>query len=142
MNGIYGFQNEYRFLSNFWPCNIEYNGLTFNNSESLYMAHKSGDEADFVKFAGITKPGDAKRLGRTVRLQPGWDEMKFEVMEKCLRLKFDQNPGLKEKLVATGDLYLEETNQWKDVIWGVCNGVGENNLGKLLMKLREEYANK
>jgi predicted NAD-dependent protein-ADP-ribosyltransferase YbiA (DUF1768 family) len=27
---------------------------------------------------------------------------------------------------------------WGDRFWGVCNGVGENMLGKLLMQVREE----
>jgi predicted NAD-dependent protein-ADP-ribosyltransferase YbiA (DUF1768 family) len=41
-------------------------------------------------------------------------------------------------LKATGDEELVEGNWWNDTFWGVCNGVGENNLGKLLMKIRAE----
>lgn len=33
-------------------------------------------------------------------------------------------------------------NYWKDTYWGVCNGVGENHLGKLLMKIREKLKEK
>ena len=139
METVRGFFDEYRFLSNFFPCEIEYKGLIFKSSEALYMAHKSGDDADLPKFAEITKAGDAKRVGRTVTLQPNWDQIKFGVMENVLRLKFDQNPKLKEKLLATGDKELVEFNTWGDKIWGVCDGVGENHLGKLLMKLRSEY---
>jgi len=36
---------------------------------------------------------------------------------------------------------LEETNTWGDKYWGVCNGEGENQLGKLLMKIRENIMN-
>jgi predicted NAD-dependent protein-ADP-ribosyltransferase YbiA (DUF1768 family) len=32
---------------------------------------------------------------------------------------------------------LIEGNWWGDTYWGVCNGVGENHLGKLLMKIRD-----
>jgi hypothetical protein len=41
-------------------------------------------------------------------------------------------------LLATGDMELIEDNDWDDTYWGVCNGAGENNLGKLLMKIRAE----
>ena len=44
-------------------------------------------------------------------------------------------------LLDTGDKFIEETNWWKDQFWGVYNGVGENNLGKILMRIREEIKN-
>ena len=42
------------------------------------------------------------------------------------------------KLLATGDAQLEEGNTWGDRIWGVYQGQGDNRLGKILMKVREE----
>ncbi|NWN81082.1 NADAR family protein, partial [Bacillus sp. (in: firmicutes)] len=45
---------------------------------------------------------------------------------------------LKNKLLQTGESILIEGNTWGDKIWGVCNGVGENKLGKILMKVRNE----
>ena len=39
-------------------------------------------------------------------------------------------------LMDTGDAELIEGNNWNDTFWGVCNNAGENNLGKLLMKIR------
>jgi predicted NAD-dependent protein-ADP-ribosyltransferase YbiA (DUF1768 family) len=41
-------------------------------------------------------------------------------------------------LIDTGDQELIEGNWWGDVIWGVCNGKGENHLGKILMEVRKE----
>lgn len=35
---------------------------------------------------------------------------------------------------------LIEGNTWGDTFWGVCRGKGENNLGKILMRLRSELA--
>lgn len=37
-----------------------------------------------------------------------------------------------------GDAELIEGNTWGDRIWGVCDGVGENRLGKILMRVRAE----
>ena len=57
-----------------------------------------------------------------------------------LRYKFS-NPDLKEKLLATGNEELVEGNWWGDQYWGICDGIGKNKLGKLLMKVRKELAN-
>ena len=58
-------------------------------------------------------------------------------MAEIVRAKFMQNPSLKLKLAATEDVHLEEGNAWGDTYWGVCDGIGENHLGKILMCLRE-----
>ena len=65
--------------------------------------------------------------------------MKLQLMERLLLKKFDDNhPQLQQMLLATGEEELVEGNYWGDVYWGVCNGVGENHLGKLLMKIRDQ----
>jgi hypothetical protein len=45
---------------------------------------------------------------------------------------------LKQLLLATGDKELIEGNTWGDTFWGVCNGIGQNHLGKILMAKRTE----
>ena len=47
-------------------------------------------------------------------------------------------PELKQKLLETGNTELVEGNTWGDTFWGVYNVEGENILGRLLMKVREE----
>ena len=55
----------------------------------------------------------------------------------CL-CKFEQNQDCLERLLKTRDTELVEGNTWGDIYWGVCNGVGENHLGKILMRIRSE----
>lgn len=86
-------------------------------------------------------PGEAKRLGRKATLRLDWEKVKLTIMEDLLRQKFAWKE-LKEKLLSTGDEELVEGNTWSDTFWGVCNGKGENHLGKLLMKIREELKEK
>ena len=43
---------------------------------------------------------------------------------------------MRKKLIATCQAPLVEGNHWGDIFWGVCDGKGENNLGKLLMETR------
>ena len=41
-NVIDSFVGEYYFLSNFYPCSIEHDGLRYPSSEHAYQAAKSG----------------------------------------------------------------------------------------------------
>ncbi len=51
--------------------------------------------------------------------------------------KFTQHSDLGEQLLATGDAELIEGNTWNDTEWGICNGIGDNKLGKILMRIRK-----
>ena len=133
------FQKEYRWLSNFWPCLVTYDGITFNSSEAAYQASKTESPELRKEFENISA-GEAKLKGQSLAaIRPDWDEVKPRVMYKVCKSKFDQNPELREKLIETGEAELIEGNDWGDTYWGVCNGEGENMLGKILMRLRSEY---
>ena len=61
-------------------------------------------------------------------------------MKDIVTRKFTQNFDLKQKLLHTGNEKLIEGNSWHDYIWGMnfsCT-IGENNLGKILMEVRDE----
>jgi N-glycosidase YbiA len=135
MKVINRFFGNYRFLSNFWPCRIKYEGLVYPSVEHAYQAAKTLDCSEKLKICEAKTPGQAKRMGCTLRSD--WEEIKLNVMLDLLRLKFSI-PELKEKLLLTEDALLVEGNEWGDVFWGVWEGRGENNLGKLLMKVRGE----
>jgi N-glycosidase YbiA len=137
MTRIDSFSGRYRFLSNFFPCSVEYEGMPYPSTEHAYQAAKTTSSGlRFVLFTHGT-PGEAKKRGRGVPLRPDWEQIKLSVMLELLRKKFS-NPELRDMLLATGDAELIEGNTWGDRFWGVCNGVGENHLGKLLMQVREE----
>lgn len=146
--GIYGFFGEYRYLSNFHLCKVVVDGLEFPSSEHAFMYGKLTDEKkewvspvthrSLYDDVILLSCKDVKAWGRTVDLRPNWDAERLKVMEDALYSKFTLNEDIKQKLRDTGDLYLEESNWWKDTFWGVCNGVGQNHLGKLLMKIRNE----
>ena len=66
-----------------------------------------------------------------------WRKKKKDIMFGLVFQKFTNDLDFKKKLIDTKDKYLEESNSWGDQYWGVCNGVGENNLGKILMRVRD-----
>lgn len=137
---IKGFFGDYRFLSNFEPALVEYGGLMFPSTENAYQAAKTTDIEQRGKFMYIT-PAESKKLGRKIVIRDDWEAIKLDVMKKVCLYKFEYDKELKAKLLATGTKYLEETNYWKDTFWGVCNGIGQNHLGKILMEIRDELNN-
>ncbi len=140
---IKGFFGPYRWLSNFHLVEITYEGITYPSTENAYQASKfrDGEEELELKhsFSAIS-PASAKKTSKLIPIRPDWDDIKLKVMEDLNRLKY-QNPVCCRLLIDTGDKYLEETNWWNDKFWGVCRGEGENHLGKIIMKIREEIKN-
>ena len=131
------FNGEYFFLSNFYPSTIILEGKTYRSVEHAFQAMKTLDEHERAEIRKAETPSEAKRLGRKATLRKDWESIKLKVMEDCLRLKFKID-HLKIRLLKTGSEELVEGNNWRDFWWGVCNGKGQNNLGKILMKIREE----
>jgi ribA/ribD-fused uncharacterized protein len=136
---IVRFLGEHRFLSNFWPVVVIYEGQSYPSVEHAYQAAKTSDVEVRRRIARLISPAAAKATGGAIALRLNWEQVRLHVMEDLLRLKF-AHPDLREKLLATGDRDLVEGNSWGDGYWGVCRGVGENHLGKLLMKIRAELS--
>lgn len=140
---ITDFSDEYRFLRNSYPAHFEYKGLTFTNAEAAFQSEKVDDDSSRYAFCKLPAHA-AKKLGRTVRLRPNWSQMRNEVMENVLRAKFNWENGLAEMLVDTGDREIRPENVRHENYWGVCQcsecagKKGENHMGKILMKIREE----
>ena len=135
---IYGFKNEYRWLSNFYKLQepIDLYGCVFYYTENLYQAFKCNKADDFILMASLT-PGEAKRFGKRVELNPDFEANKLSIMKQILDIKFRQE-YFKRRLLATGNCLIFEENSWKDFFWGCQNGIGENHLGKIIMEIRED----
>ena len=130
------FEKEYAFLSNFYESPITIEGLTYLSSEGAYQAMKTNNEEDRIEISK-SLPSRAKRLGQKVELRANWDTIKVGVMFSIVYDKFVNNPVLAKKLTDTGDAILIEGNYWGDTFWGVCKGAGKNNLGEVLMGVRD-----
>jgi len=137
-NAIKNFYEDYVWLSNFWPSEVVYEDMKFPTVENAYQAAKASKE-NRIPFLTVL-PGQAKRLGKNVkmtkeRLQT-WERIKDNVMLNLLEQKFTHGTPLAKKLLDTGDVDIIEGNCWGDTYWGVCDGVGLNKLGILLMNQR------
>lgn len=131
------FRGEYYFLSNMYPTPVTVTvgerTLTFDNAEAAFQAGKCPERAEeFVGLEGAL----SKKLGRHVRLRTDWEDVKLHWMSTVLLAKFS-DMELRQKLLDTGTQELVEDNHWNDTYWGRCNGVGENHLGQILMRIRQ-----
>jgi ribA/ribD-fused uncharacterized protein len=134
---IKGMFNEYYWLSNYEVCEIHYEGLIYTSTEAAYQAAKSTDPFVRSKFINIS-PAKARKLGQEITCRKDWDKVKKQVMYDVNLYKYTKHEYLKNLLLETGDKEIVEENWWLDTFWGVCKGKGENNLGKILMKIRDE----
>lgn len=136
------FAGEYRFLSNFWPAEIQYLGRRFATVEHAYQWAKEPTEERYTAISSMTAAG-AKAFGRKCNLRPDWIRVRDAIMLELVRAKF-KIPDLQRKLLATNDVQIVEGNYWHDVYWGVCSckrcgNQGANKLGLILMQVRAEY---
>ncbi len=134
------FQGEYRWLSNFWPVQIKYKGRVFHNVENAFHSEKSDDSffKDFCKLESNPKIVKKRQLDM-ITLRSDWGNVKVEIMEELTRIKY-HNLELQQKLLDTGNQEIQEGNSWDDTFWGINleTGKGENRLGKIIMKIRDE----
>lgn len=137
------FHGANEFLSNFYPCELFYDGMMFKTTEAAFQAAKTLDPKERTIIATMATPGKAKALGRHVTLRPDWEDIKDNVMLDILRLKFTKGSLLANMLEETAHWVLVEGTTWHDQYWGVCKcqehrGEGRNLLGQILMRIRDE----
>jgi len=140
-----GFQNT--FLSNFWPVEIVYQDLVYPSVENFYQAMKTSDKSKHQIFTKITA-ADAKKRGQSLTFRADWEQLKLVVMTHGIRAKFAVGSDLANQLLLTGSVELVEYNYWHDNFWGDCTCQkckdieGQNNLGKIIMQIRNELRGK
>lgn len=132
------FVGPHRFLSNFYPAIIVLDDKHYPTVEHAYQAAKTTNLTNRERIRSCQTPGFAKKLGSELTLRPNWIEIKRPIMHDLVWQKFSRHEHLGHMLILTGSEELIEGNTWGDIYWGVCNGKGENHLGKILMKVREE----
>ncbi len=134
-------ENIFAYLSPFSAHRIEIWGEIFPTVEHGYQASrfKSGQERDEIKNA--SSPKEAWRLAQKYKkdkelLIGNFD--KDKIMEELFRAKLSQHSDIVEILKSSQGHELQKVIDTDDY-WGTgADGTGENRMGKLWMKLRDE----
>ena len=150
---------ENKWLSTFNEASpFKYNGMEYPTVEHAFHAQKLSDDDPMVEdyrialstnVTDIISPNDAKKFGgkasfkeNNFTLRSDWNSVRLKIMEEITREYYLANTEFIDKLIETGDKLLIHKGFRIDDFWGVKNGdEGENNHGKILMKLREEFKN-
>ena len=127
-------------LDNFSSFGLNMDNEYFQTSEHAFQYLKFIDTNIANKIKESYSPDDARRIAhenKEYRLS-NWSNFKYINMEKVLRLKVNQNPIVKKCLLDTKDYIIAEVCIDEDTDWGLDNNnQGNNNLGKIWMKIRE-----
>lgn len=113
------FKDDKRFLSNMYPSPITIDGITYSSSETFYQSMKFTDSS-ILESIIKSSPIESKKIANSNKkyIREDWHDIKLNVMKFAVLLKFSQNSDLLTKLLDTGDVYLEERNDWNDKFLG------------------------
>lgn len=136
------YPREFFCFDNFSAFKIKYEGVVFSTVEHAYQAYKFKETSQevFNEIVESYSSDEAKRIAdrNKDKVCSNWNEIKVGLMESFLRAKLNQNPYVKEKLIQSKNYILCEDSD-KDSFWGIGpKRDGQNELGKLWMKLRAE----
>jgi ribA/ribD-fused uncharacterized protein len=137
---FYSTNDRYGEFSNFARYGIELDGQWWPTTEHYFQAQKFEDAAYRERIRTAKTPKLAAELGRSrdLPLRDDWEQIKDEVMYRAVLKKFQTHRELHDLLRATGDEAIVE-NAAGDYYWGCGkDGTGQNKLGILLMRVREE----
>lgn len=138
---ISDFREEYGFLGNFVPVDVECDGEVYRSVEHAFQAAKTLDPHERGRIREADTLAQTRKLGRQATRREDWSEIKEGIMLDLLRQKFAVEP-FRTQLLATGDDKLVNGNIQGDNVWGAVDfqgkWFGQNRLGVLLMRVRDE----
>lgn len=141
------FRENYYFLSNMFPLEhgvVTPGGVEVPCVEIAYLQERYAEEKDRNAILVAPDGFAAKALSNQFMKEerpvlPEWNHNKVAIMRIYVAQKFDRNPELAKKLLATGDQEIYEGNPWRDTFWGVYpvgSRNGQNWLGRIHMEAR------
>ena len=102
-------------LSQWWPVKVEVDGHVYRHAEGWMMAEKArlfGDDETRRRILEAEHPGEAKKLGRTVKRfdHDAWMAVAYDIVVRGNHAKFTQHDDLRRYLVGTAPRVLVEAS--------------------------------
>lgn len=147
---ITDFSGEYAFLSSDFRFDIPigFGDYLFHNVSQAFEAAKTSDKLARARIAQASSPLIARQISRMSEKETDWKNIQLSIMQNLVERKFTRNLPLLRRLLDTKAAELingGQGNYLQDTYWGVVWGssgqgrVGENQLGRLIMKVRQKY---
>lgn len=134
------YETSYFVFSNFSPHAVLYKNVLYPTVEHAYHAAKFDNEQIKTEIKNAGSPLEAFELGKKYKPQrrDNWDEVKVSILQEIITEKVKQHEEVKEALLATGTEEIIEDNPHDDFWGNGKNGKGQNQTGKILMRIRNE----
>ncbi len=134
------FETFEKYFSCFSGHMVEYAGMLYTTAEHAYHCQRY-TAAEIIREIQTARSAflawEVSQKYKSQQIE-NWDVKKSEVMEGILRAKLSQHTDVRQALLDSGEMIIVK-NHPLDVFWGNgVGGLGQNELGKLWMKLREE----
>lgn len=143
-DAVYFFTPAFHALDNFSAHAVEIYDHIFPTVEHAFQWKKFEHEPQIaLEIFGARSPEAVKKVSARFKdkILSSWHTSKLKVMEEICRAKLMQHEDVQEILLKTENRRILE-NSPVDSFWGIGpNNSGENNIGKIWMKLREELKN-
>ena len=138
-------------LSNFYPCKVNVQSKEYTSVEKAFQCMKAEECEDTQTLNAMLKtedPVEIKRLGKRITNNDKWQAVSKDIMFAACLSKFTDNIDARNHLLGTGNTLIAEASP--DQYWGtgvhlskvnslnVNNWSGDNVLGQILMKVRDE----
>ena len=150
---FYGGRQSGAIFSTFFPATFWDDGDRHSSLEGYFQyqkAKKFGDKEAMEKIINTKSPSIQRKLGENIKGfdEAVWAQVRDDVMRTGLRLKFEQNSGLRHRLLMTHNASLCEATA-NEKYWACGLNLnhkdlpnkaawpGENKLGIMLMQLRD-----
>ena len=137
---FYKEQGPLGYLASYSNHGFTINGIYYKTVEHFYQASKYNDPVIINKILSCNTPKEASIIGRdrnNKRIND-FKSIKLDKMYEANLEKFKQNPDILKKLLETGEEEIREMTV-KESYWGVGPNLdGENHMGIILMKVRNE----
>ena len=140
---FYKVNAPYGCFSNFSPHGIHLRGADWPTVEHYYQPQKFAGTVDAALIAVIHTPQTPEQAAafgrdRTRQVRPYLAGVKAQVMREAVLKKFLTHADIQAILISTEEHPIVENSQ-TDYYWG-CGGAknGQNQLGKILMSVRQE----
>lgn len=150
-------KGPYRTFSNMAEYPVQIEDKRYPTVEHYFQAMKAQTFNDKEILQQILETPSAKAvkaLGKKVKnfIKEKWDSERLDVMKRGVRAKFVQHPEIQKQLIETGNKQIGDADA-RDLFWGIGTSEntdkskypekwkGQNQLGKIMMALRDEFKN-
>jgi ribA/ribD-fused uncharacterized protein len=148
-------KGPYRTFSNMAEYPVQIEDRRYPTVEHYFQAMKAqefNDKEILEKILETPSAKAVKALGKKVKnfIKEKWDSERLDIMKRGVRAKFVQHPELQKQLIETGNKQIGDADA-RDLFWGIGTSEntekskfpekwkGQNQLGKILMALRDEF---